>query len=138
MTIGPEFSTLEKVINRRRFHIQIWDYGGEERFRLLLPSYLRGSNAILITFSFDDIKSIENLEQWITFIKKELGEIPIFLVGTKSDKEYDDQEVNEKILEIQKKFLIYGLYETSAKTGEGVEQTFKNILLKITNLNGEL
>ena len=138
MTIGPEFSTLEKVINRRRFHIQIWDYGGEERFRLLLPSYLRGSNAILITFSFDDIKSIENLEQWITFIKKELGEIPIFLVGTKSDKEYDDQEVNEKILEIQKNFLIYGLYETSAKTGEGVEQTFKNILLKITNLNGEL
>ncbi|KKN52607.1 hypothetical protein LCGC14_0610620 [marine sediment metagenome] len=56
----------------------------------------------------------------------------------KSDKDYDAPKVNEKILEIKKNFMIYGLFETSAKTGKGVAHMFNNIFLKIIDLNNEL
>ena len=39
---------IEIYINGKKVKLQIWDFGGEERFRFLLPTYVRGANGALL------------------------------------------------------------------------------------------
>ncbi|MCK4780082.1 MAG: hypothetical protein KAT57_07840, partial [Candidatus Lokiarchaeota archaeon] len=64
---------------------------------------------------------------WYNEIKKFCGDIPVVLFGNKVDlvdeKELDDEKVLKVFAKKEKTFYI----ETSAKTGEKVEEAFFNL-----------
>ena len=43
MTIGVEFFLKELTIEEKKITLQLWDFGGQERFRFLLESYAAGA-----------------------------------------------------------------------------------------------
>ena len=64
--------------------LQIWDSAGQEKFRSLIPTYIRGSSLIFLIFDVSRKESFDHLNEWITFITNiENGNIVI--VGNKID-----------------------------------------------------
>ena len=93
--------------------LQIWDSAGQERYKALIPSYVRGAAIIFIIYDISDQKSFMNIENWIAFIKQiNTDDSLLILCGNKNDLE---RQVNYKDgYELaQKNGMMF--FETSAK-----------------------
>jgi len=134
LTIGVDFFSKKiRLENNKSVKIQIWDFGGEERFRFLLPTYSKGSNAAFFLYDITSRKTLESLSVWIQIIRKNAGNIPIFLIGSKKDLVDHRQVSFEDASQKGKEFLLTHHIELSAKTGENVEESFEiltELLLK--------
>ena len=128
MTIGVDFhvktisiDTLEETIKCK---LQLWDTGGQERFSSIRPMYYRGSLGAVLVFDLTNYASFEHLPQWIEEVRANIkSEIPLLLVGNKSDLT-DQRAVSiEEINQFTRDFNLYYM-ETSAKTGDGVGDCF--------------
>jgi small GTP-binding protein len=107
-----------------RVKLQIWDTGGQERFSSIRPMYYRGSLGALLIFDLTSYESFEHLPQWIEEVRANIkSEVPLLLVGNKSDLVEERMVSIEEINSFTRKFNLYYM-ETSAKTGEGVGDCF--------------
>lgn len=108
--------------------LQIWDTGGQERFRTLTGSFFRGANGVLLCYDTTNKQSFINLRQWLGEIYRNSGDlVDIILVGTKCD------ELNQKVIDTAKAALFaeeLGLlfFETSAKENIQVEAVFTELI----------
>lgn len=128
LTIGVDFFSKKiQLANEKKVKLQIWDFGGEERFRFLLPTYSKGSNAALFLYDITSQKTLESLPLWIDIVRKNAGNIPIFLIGSKSDLNDHRVVTKEAALEYSTKHLCTKHLELSAKTGANVEESFEFI-----------
>lgn len=46
------------------FLFQIWDTGGQERFRSMVSTFYKGSDGCVLAFDVTDLESFEALETW--------------------------------------------------------------------------
>jgi len=128
MTIGVDFHVKTITIDTNegpiRAKLQIWDTGGQERFSSIRPMYYRGSLGALMIFDLTNSASFEHLPQWIEEVRANVkSEIPLLLVGNKSDLTNERLVSIEEINNFTRDFNLYYM-ETSAKTGEGVGDCF--------------
>jgi len=118
-----------------RITLQIWDFAGEEKFSLLLPSYAKGSSAAIFMCDISKRDSITNIDKW--FLKFNEGsnirntKFPVLIVGGKLDLE-EQRSLSKKDIEI---FLTvieeFDYLECSSKTGENVDLLFQIIVDKM-------
>ncbi len=137
LTIGVDFfSKKVRLVNGKKVKLQIWDFGGEERFRFLLPTYSKGSNAALFLYDITSEKSLESIGIWLEIVRKNAGNIPIFLIGSKCDLEPYRKVSPEFAQEIAMKYSCVQHIELSSKTGKNVENSFaliSELLLEESN-----
>lgn len=139
-TIGVEFGSKIIPVGGKTVKLQIWDTAGQERFRSVTRSYYRGAAGALLVYDITSRESFNALSNWLTDARTLASPaIVILLVGNKKDLE-EEREVTflEASRFAQEHDLVF--CETSAKTGENVEEAFlkcsKTILAKIET--GEL
>jgi len=128
MTIGVDFEVKSLEINEKKIKLQIWDFGGEERFRFLLPTYVRGANGALFMYDVTNYSSLAHIDDWLVIIRKEIpveDNFPIIVVGGKADLTEDREVTGEEGINISKSRGVNGFIECSAKTGENVEESFE-------------
>ena len=129
LTVGVDFLTKIVNYNDAVFNLAIWDLGGQEQFRFILSSYVRGAHAGLLFFALDRIQSFMNLNEWVSILRSEKPELPLVLIGTKADLEDADSRVPEadinQFLE-EKNSLCY--IRTSSKTGENISQPVNQLI----------
>ncbi len=128
ITIGVEFHVKDIQMSGNKIKLQIWDFGGEERFRFLLPSYCRGANGGLFLFDVTNPKTLLHLDSWMDVLRSATApNIPIIMVGTKADLAENRQVESSEAMEVAKNHKFAGYAEVSAKTGTNVESTFETI-----------
>ena len=128
ITIGVEFHIKDLNLSGRRVKLQIWDFGGEQRFRFLLPSYCKGANGGLFMYDVTNPRSLLNIDAWMEVLRSSTPpNIPILMVGTKADLVDNRLVKTSEAMEIAKNHKLAGYAEVSAKTGENVESTFETI-----------
>ena len=131
ITIGIEFHIKILEIEGLKVKLQIWDFAGEERFRFLLPSYIRGASGGIFMYDITRYTSLKNINEWLGVLNNNTSvieeQIPILLVGGKSD--LDDKRVvsSDVGLETAKKNNMCGFIECSAKKGENVDFIFEKM-----------
>jgi Ras-related protein Rab-11A len=126
-TVGVGFASKEVQLHGESIKLQIWDFGGEERFRFILPAYCKGANAAVLAFDSTRYQSVKNLPEWVDIIRKNAGDIPIVLVGTKVDLKDQRTVKSEDGDEFSKKNRLQGYFDVSSKTGLNVEEVFAKI-----------
>ena len=125
-TIGLDFHSKNVEINGSSVRLLLYDTAGQEKFKSLIPMYIRDANIIIVVYDISNKDSFTHTEHWVNETKDLKREDAIFvLVGNKIDLE-DKRAVTKKEGEdfaIEKGFLFY---EVSAKTGEQVAELFEN------------
>ncbi|MHA1731022.1 MAG: leucine-rich repeat domain-containing protein [Promethearchaeota archaeon] len=128
MTIGVDFFTKIVEFEPGCFvRVHFWDVSGVERFRFMLPSYMRGTTGAIFTVDLTRFITLEDISSWVELVRGTVGDVPIILVGLKVD--LDDQRSIETdyLKEYLKELQFDGLFLASAKTGEQVEELFLDI-----------
>ncbi len=136
MTIGVDFEVKSLEVDKQKVKLQIWDFGGEERFRFLLPTYVRGARGGLFLYDITNYSSIAHIDDWLTVIRKEIRAedvFPIIVVGGKADLAENREVSAEEGIKIAKSRNVDGFIETSSKSGENVEKTFEALTSLMLN-----
>ena len=140
MTIGLDIATKILEVKDWSVKLQLWDFGGEERFRFFLPAYARGSFAWIFVYDITRYASLRNFDDWLEMFKKgvdfEKKPIPLLMVGAKLDLEDERSIPIEEALDFAQIKGINEVIECSSKTGENVESVFISITLQILKSKG--
>ncbi|KAG6786582.1 hypothetical protein POTOM_008188 [Populus tomentosa] len=103
------------------------DTAGQERFRSLIPSYIRDSSVAVIVFDVASRQSFLNTSKWIEEVRSERGsDVIIVLVGNKTDL-VDKRQVSIEEGEAKARDLNVMFIETSAKAGFNIKALFRKI-----------
>lgn len=130
VTIGSQFAVKTVALegnNGRNVVVKllVWDLAGQQRFDFIRGSYYRGSKGALLVFDTTRKSTYVELPKWIQETEDALGErIPIILLANKVD--LDDERVisTEMGQEFVREHNLVGYLETSALTGQNVEEAF--------------
>lgn len=127
LTIGIDFYSKTTLYRDKKVKLQIWDYGGEERFRFLLNQYCKGANGAMFLYDITNPTTLSNLPTWIHIIRQSVGDIPIMLVGVKLDLEQYRAIAREEGENLARYYNLSSFVELSARTGQNVESAFTTI-----------
>ena len=140
-TVGLDYYNKQDTINNLNVLVKLWDTAGQERFKSLTPNYFRNAEGVVIVFDVTNLETFENLKYWISSIKSNLGEknfiIPIIIIGNKIDMD-DMRDINKEEADKFAKENNYKYFEASAKTGEGVDEAFREIVNQILDNSDKL
>ena len=122
-TIGVDFFTKTIYYNENIFKIQLWDSAGQEKYRSLIPSYLRGASIIFLVYDLTWRESFDAIKSWLGFVNQYTSkdQVKLVLVGNKSDLERKVKNEEGKKL-AEKEGMLF--FETSAKTADGIVDMF--------------
>ena len=132
-TIGVDFFMKSLDIGDKSIKMQLWDTAGTEKFRSITTGYYRGANAAFIVFDLTSKQSFECLNEWIENYYKfsdPNSEKNVVLIGNKCDL-VDRREITQEEIDkfIKDNNIMY--YETSAKTGQNIDECFYFIAEKL-------
>ena len=134
MTLGVDFFlkqvNLDSGINCL---FQLWDLGGQERFRHLMTSYVAGARAALLLIDLTREPDMKSIVQWLNIVRLHDINLPTILVGTKDDLD-ELIVVNSEIAEeIKATFNLTHYIKTSSKTGKNVKEVFDYMAKMLMN-----
>ena len=118
------------TIDKKKYHIEIWDPAGQEKYRSLTKIFIKDSKIVIFVYDITTKASFEEIDYWVNTVKEILGETPFYaLVGNKKDlftKEEVDEDLGiSKAEQIGAKFKL-----TSAKTERNQINDFMKELLE--------
>ena len=139
MTIGVQFHLKNITFGGVECTLQLWDFGGQERFRFLLPTYASGAKGALLLFDLTRMQTTFSLENsWLPIVRKEDTNLPVVLMGTKLDMvDPTYPSIDENYApDFVRDNRLHGYIQTSSKTGERVEEAFRMLVKTIFDQNG--
>ncbi len=131
MTVGVEFFEKELATDKGQCFLQLWDFGGQARFRFLIESYVRGAKGALLMFDLTRINSLEKIDEWVNILQQHNKNLPILFVGTKCDIIDQITVDDEYIQSIMEEFNFFSYLKISSKTGYNTEYALKILIDKI-------
>jgi small GTP-binding protein len=117
-------------VNNKKYHIEIWDTAGQEKYRSLTKIFIKDSKIVIFVYDITTKASFEEVDYWVNTVKEILGDIPVYaLAGNKKDL-FIKEEVEED-LGREKAEKIGALFKlTSAKTERNQINDFLKELLE--------
>jgi len=125
------------MVDGKPINLGLWDTAGQEDYDRLRPLSYPQTDVFLVCFSVISNSSFENVKtKWVPEIQHHAPNVPILLVGTKSDLRKDDNTIKQLNSRQQSMVTVDGaqrmakeigavnFLECSALTQEGLKQVF--------------
>jgi len=127
-SFGTKVSKKSIILGDSTLDLMIWDILGQKSQEALHAAYYRGAAGALAVCDFTRTDTMKSLKSWAGSFRSVVGDKPILILGNKSD--------------LEKTFTVPELHsfgssigcdvlETSAKTGQNVEEAFLTIGKKL-------
>lgn len=134
-TVGTQVSKKELYLREadKKVELFIWDIAGQTKFMNVRKIFYDGSHGFILVYDITDDKTFVKTANWYKDIKKSKafqGNSTGLLIGNKIDLE-NKRKVSRKDGETLAKEMNLEFEETSAKTGENIEDIFKTIAYKL-------
>ena len=138
-SIGVDFMSKKINYKGKSVKLQMWDTAGQEKYKGLIPSYVRNSSIVFVVYDISSKISFDNIPKWINFIKT-IENTTLVLCGNKID--LDNREVKKEDGEELAKKENITFFEVSAKTDENIKNMFYSIVAELpafaeNNINKE-
>ncbi|KAM3140903.1 hypothetical protein pb186bvf_006914 [Paramecium bursaria] len=126
-----EFPSRSIFVKQKKIKLQLWDTHGAERYRAITKAFYKGAVGALIVFDITNKDTFEALDTWISAVNESSCRLTqILVIGNKLDLNKNRVISVEDAQEFCKKHELPYL-ETSALTGEFVDEAFKQLTIKI-------
>ena len=123
-TIGLDFISKNYIIHNQEVRLVLYDTAGQEKFRSLIPMYIREAQIILLIYDISNKNSFNSIPKWFSDILNVKDDEAVFgLIGNKNDlndKREVTYEEGKKLAD--EKNIIFE--EISAKTGNNINELF--------------
>jgi len=129
------------MVDGKPINLGLWDTAGQEDYDRLRPLSYPQTDVFLVCFSVISNSSFENVKtKWVPEIQHHAPNVPILLVGTKSDLRKDDNTIKqlnsrqqamvtiEAAQRMAKEIGAVNFLECSALTQEGLKQVFDDAI----------
>jgi len=129
------------MVDGKPINLGLWDTAGQEDYDRLRPLSYPQTDVFLVCFSVISNSSFENVKtKWVPEIQHHAPNVPILLVGTKSDLRKDDktnQQLSSRGQSMVSTDQAHGMakeigavkfLECSALTQEGLKQVFDDAI----------
>ncbi len=122
-TVGVKIDRKDVISRGQDVRMMLWDLEGRDGIRDVNASYVRGAQGIIYVADGTRRETVDQLLDISDNVKGAIGEVPSVIALNKIDL-VDDWKLSP---DEEAAFRSKGphLIRTSAKTGEGVEQTFQ-------------
>ena len=123
-TVSATSTPVDVKVQDTIVGLNIWDTAGQETYKCLVPVYARGAKVAILVYDQSNHSSYESLEDWINYLKVDVGVNDIIICANKMDLpttiSFDD---------VQNRFLEQNIpvIQTSALTGDNVEALFHTV-----------
>ena len=135
VTIGGAY--LQKHImlaDGTQVKLHIWDTGGADRFRSMTHMYYKEAVGAIFVFDLTNHKSFDVMKYWMEDLEahEDSKRIVLALSGNKCDIPTESKQLIQKAKEYANTNNMF-FKITSAATGEGVQELFKELIEAIAN-----
>lgn len=136
-TIGVDFASFKTVCDDCSIHTNVWDTGGQERFKFIIRSYFNDVSGVVLVYDITNHESFEHLKMWREELDRYEFNNRIILVGCKTDM-YRKRQVSVKEASDYANEHNFLFQECSAKDDENIETMFNQIIFAIKDdvING--
>ena len=137
-TIGIDFQFKNMIKFDKRIRLQIWDTAGQERYKVVAKNYFNSSDGFVILYDITNKESFQNVTSWVSQINDIASKaVKFILFGNKNDLEEARIVKKNEGENMAKKYSML-FYETSAKTGENINEGFDFLVNEILKEDGRL
>ena len=126
-TVGVKIDKKTVKAGDRDVTLVLWDINGQDEFQDVQESYLRGTSGYLLVVDGTRRQTLETASQLQQKAEAVAGQVPFVVVLNKSDLDTEWQVDERGIVKLAEQG--WPIVRTSAKTGEGVEETFLKLTL---------
>ena len=129
-TVGVKIDKKVLELDGRSLALILWDIAGEDDVSTVRMSYLRGSAGYLLVADGTRAVTVDVAQSLRSRVEAELGPLPFVLLLNKSDLA-EQWTVTAAELDAMRA-AGWSVRRTSAKTGEGVEDAFRELAVRIS------
>ena len=91
--------------------------------------FYRGTHCFFLTYDVQRDETFASLPDWLKEIRSSVHDLAfvdykVYLIGNKADDEKKREVSKERALEFAREYNIHKVFETSAMTGNNVEEVF--------------
>ena len=135
-TIGVDFKTKVINIDNQEIRLKIWDTAGQERFHTITTQYYKNADGVILVYDVTDSASYSKVREWVGSIgtNTQQNNIGIILLGNKCDLEARTVTPDMGNQIAQELNMTY--FETSALTGQGINEAFEYLTRVIMQKKG--
>jgi len=132
-TMGGEPSLIGAKVNGQHYVVTLMDTAGTERFQSVPQNWYRYADGAIVMYDIVDYSSFRYVTTWKQRVERNCRKdnIPYILVGNKVDIK-DQMPIEGE--QIAKELKMDHFVKTSAKTGEGIDEVIKTIVLLVNNV----
>jgi small GTP-binding protein len=128
-TVGVKIDKKNMQVHGKEVSLVFWDIYGEDDYQKMRWTYLRGASGFLLVADGTRKATLDKAVSLEQRVREEVGAIPFVLVINKNDL-IRDWEL-DSALESQLAVQGWSILRSSAKTGEGVEESFSLLTQKM-------
>jgi small GTP-binding protein len=128
-TVGVKIDRKQMVVDGRQVGLVLWDIAGETTLEELRTSYLRGCAGCIVVADGTRPATIPPIIDMMRWMHDTIGDVPITGVINKTDAVEEFSIPPETQRELDRAFGQVHL--TSARTGDGVEDVFVDVVRRI-------
>lgn len=121
-TVGVKIDKKIVEVSGIAVTLMLWDLAGEDQFMKIQTSYLRGASGVLLVVDGTRRGTLDTAFEIQERVDQKIGRLPFVLALNKSDLKAEWEIEKEDFAKLEQ--LGWTIFETSAKTGEQVEETF--------------
>jgi Ras-related protein Rab-14 len=127
-----EFGSFAGTIDGKIVKFQIWDTAGQESFKSVTRIFYRGAHCVFLTYDITRDETFVNAIDWLKEIQEHASpDTLVYLIGNKAELE-DEREITfDRAIEFARAHKISKVFETSAKTGNNVEDVFGTAIKEV-------
>ena len=133
-TIGGSFASKTFQIGSDQIVVRIWDTAGQERFRSLASMYYQEAHCAILVFSVLALGSFKEITYWVNELKENYETLPVLCVVGNMVDESEGRAVSYADGQELAKSVGAKYFETSAKTGEGIDEMFMAVATEIAKV----
>ena len=130
-TVGVKIDKKIVDLGERVVNLILWDVAGEDDISTFKMSYLRGSAGYVLVADGTRPSTLEVAQSLRERVEAEIGRLPFVLLLNKSDLQEQWAVDSSQVDDLRQAGWL--VRSSSARTGEGVEDAFKELAARVAN-----